>query len=143
MAGHDTTAGLISFFIYFMAKYPQHQRKLQEEIDSLSHLLNDEHIAEFCTEAKFMLQCINESLRLFPPIYIMDKQTIEDIQLGNHFIPKDTMVSVPNIAVQRNPHIWKNPNEFDPERWTIERIKEIPEELLRFSFIPFGVGQRG
>ena len=67
----------------------------------------------------------------------------EDVQLGNHYLIKDTTIALSIHAVHRNPNVWKNPNDFDPDRWLEERlVKEMPEDTLRFAFIPFSAGSR-
>jgi len=84
-------------------------------------------------------------MRLIPGSYTLDKVLTDDVQLrdGSYYLIKGTTVSVAIMGVHRNASIWKNPNTFDPDRWTEERIKEIPEEILRYAFIPFAIGQRG
>ena len=80
---------------------------------------------------------------MYPPVYIIDKQLTEDLQLGNHHLVKGTLVSISMQGIHRNPNVWKNPDEFDPDRWSEERLKaEMQEDTLRFAFIPFSVGAR-
>eukprot|EP01080_Neovahlkampfia_damariscottae_P000406 gene406-6820_t len=63
---------------------------------------------------KYLDQVINESLRLIPPVMMVNKETEEDTFLGDYFIPKGTMILINIWGLHRDPKIWENPNDVGP-----------------------------
>lgn len=109
------------------------------------HSNNDSHtldITNFLADIPLVEYAFNESLRLYPPGYVIDKVAVKDVTLGDHFITKGSIVSVHILGLHRNPEVWENPDTFDIDRWSPERLKKIPEDTLRFSFLPFSHGSR-
>lgn len=60
---------------------------------------------------------LNESMRLYPPAWITDRQNVEDDVLGKFSIKKDTLIGVSFYELHRNPKYWNNPDKFDPDRF--------------------------
>jgi enediyne biosynthesis protein E7 len=83
-------------------------------------------------------QVVNESLRLFPPAWLITRRALGEDQLGGHQIPKDALIIISPYTIHRHPRLWKDPDVFDPDRFAeLESNKHH-----RFSFIPFGGGPR-
>lgn len=129
---------MISNTFYFLCKYPEIQRKLRKEI--IETLNGNEINIEMISKINYLNQVMNESLRLIPPVMMVNKETDEDTFLGDYFIPKDTMILINIWGLHRDPSIWENPTKFDPDRWNDENLKKI--ENLRYKFLPFSVGPR-
>jgi len=81
---------------------------------------------------------IQESLRLYPPAAITDRETSSPIELDGKIFPKYTLFQVPIWAIHHNETYWPNPEKFDPSRFDAEHKHSITP----FSFIPFGGGPR-
>jgi cytochrome P450 len=129
----------VSNTIYLLCCHPEIQGKLRNEI--LKELKDKEHVTFSDIEKiTYLHQVVNESLRIIPPVPEVDKETDEDMFIGDFFVPKGTMVGINIYGLHHNPKIWENPNTFDPDRWEEERIRKIPN--FRYSFIPFSVGSR-
>jgi cytochrome P450 len=88
---------------------------------------------------KYLEQCIKESLRLYPPIQMIGRQTIKEFTVNNkYFIPSNSTVYVPLLCVHRDPQTFSNPEVFDPSRFSPEMCKNRNP----YSFIPFSAGPR-
>jgi len=136
-ASWGTTSSLISFAMYHMCKFPEYQQKLYEEIQQ--NIKGDEITYSDIKNLKFLSYILNETLRLFPPLLMSDRITWSDVYTDEIIIPKDSNFSINILSIHTNPNVWKNPLQFDPDRWSEERIKEIE---LNYNFIPFSNGNR-
>ena len=122
--------------------------------DEIQLVLGDKSHLEYDDVEKltYLNQVINETLRMFPPAISVAKMAIADTEIERYPFPTDvsffnqfliflkSYLEIDIVGLHYNPKVWKNPENFDPDRWSPERIKEIP--LLRFSWIPFSAGSR-
>lgn len=81
---------------------------------------------------------MTETLRLFPPGWLLSRRTVTELVLGEHRIPPGCNVLFSLHAIQRDPAVYPVPDVFDPDRWAGERAAAIS----RTSFLPFGAGNR-
>ncbi len=135
VAGHETTAWLLSWSLHFIAQYPEVAEKLLAEVvrlqgkpptfDDLSHL----------PYSKMILQ---ETLRMRPPVWFLQRESNTPITIGNHSYPKKTMFFVMVYANHHNPNIFPDPTTFMPERWANDAEKNLPKG----AYIPFATGAR-
>lgn len=123
IAGHDTSTALLAWTIALLGEHPEIQRRLVHEIDTLE-------------KSPLLDQVIKESLRLFPPIHIGNRQVVEEIRFGEGKIPAGERMFYSIYLTHRDPAIWENAEEFCPDRFAHGR-KTPP-----FSYIPFGGGPR-
>jgi cytochrome P450 len=121
VAGHETSANALSWMIYLLGKYPEHQRLIQEK---------DEGLREF-----LIRNIVLETLRLYPPAWVVDRISKEDDQVLNYVLPKDTVWIIYIRGMHRHPEYWKDADQFIPDRWS-------DPELNREAFMPFGAGPR-
>jgi len=132
IAGYETTAHSLSWFLYCLSIYPEYQKKLQNEVDSIlgnEKLPTPNHLGEM----KLLTCFIFESMRMFPVVPFGGQRLLaEDTTLSGYAIPKGTEVWVDTYSVHRNPKYWDNPNEFFPERFE----KPTP------AFMPYTIGPR-
>jgi cytochrome P450 family 6 len=140
MIGFETTSTATSFCLYELAKNPEIQRKLQNEIDEV--LLTDNKVHEFNYEKiksmKYLAACVDEALRKYPPGPFLSRETTKDYQIPGTKITirKGTSVVVPVFGIQNDPDYYEEPDTFKPERF----LKNSGEE--RHTFMPFGEGSR-
>lgn len=134
-AGHETTANALSFLFFLLAKNPQVQEKAYQEITSVN--LESEDILPEILKLKYVQKCIEETLRLYPPAYIIDRVAIGDDEIDDLKISKDTMVLMSIYELHRYEKFWDQPNEFNPERFTTLDKKEYQD-----YYYPFGAGPR-
>lgn len=134
-AGHETTANALSFLVFLLAKHPEIQEKAYQEVQNIS--LEGDDVLTQLLELKYVQQCIEEAMRLYPPAYIIDRVAIEDDEFEGLNIPKDSLVLMSIYELHRNENFWEAPNEFNPERFDASKKKEYQE-----YYYPFGAGPR-
>ncbi|KAL9706943.1 hypothetical protein quinque_010461 [Culex quinquefasciatus] len=138
--GHDTTTSGISFTIWHLAKYQDVQQRLYEEIDRI--LGKDKKTAELTNlkiqEFEYLDMVVKESLRMIPPVPIIGRCLLEDMEMNGVTIPAGTNISIKICNIHTNPKIWPNPDKFDPERFS----KTNEDKRGPYDFIPFSAGSR-
>ncbi|XP_073499638.1 cytochrome P450 4B1-like isoform X2 [Phyllobates terribilis] len=110
--GHDTTASGISWTLYCMAKYPEHQEKCREEI---REVLEDRTTVEWedLSKLPYTTMCIKESMRLYPPVPGVSRELKEPITFfDGRSLPKGTQVFLSMFCMNRSPIMWDNPEEL-------------------------------
>lgn len=135
IAGHETTANALTFTLHLLGNHPEIQQQLFEELQQIASETSD--ITQQLHKMVYTNAVINESMRLYPPAWITDRENIEDDSLLDFHIKKGTLVGVSFYEIHRNPKYWKNPETFDPGRFLGEQKKES----MRY-FYPFGAGPR-
>ncbi|KAM8930999.1 cytochrome P450 4B1-like [Pelodytes ibericus] len=136
--GHDTTSSGISWIIYAMAKYPEHQQKCREEI---GQVLGKRETVEWEDLGKltYTTLCIKECLRLYPPVPGVARQLIQPITFcDGRSLPKGAIVFLSIYAMNRSSSIWTNPEVFDPLRFSPENSSDRHSH----AFLPFSAGSR-
>ncbi|XP_030061112.1 cytochrome P450 4B1 [Microcaecilia unicolor] len=136
--GHDTTASGISWILYCMAKYPEHQEKCRKEIQEI---LGDRDTVEWDDLAKmtYITMCIKESLRLYPPVPGVSRQLTKPVTFyDGRSLPADSLVGISIYSLHRNARVWKDPEVFDPYRFSAENSAS----RHAYAFVPFAAGPR-
>ncbi len=136
VAGHETTAGLLNWMWYLLARHPESQNRLSSEFDRLPW----EEVPAIDTLPKYTYtrQVIDEALRLYPPLWLMTRRAVSDDQLGDFFVPAGTEIYISPYLIQRSPHLWEAPDQFDPDRMSPDNARDRHELAL----CPFGAGPR-
>ncbi|MEL4308573.1 cytochrome P450 [Joostella sp. CR20] len=134
-AGHETTANTLSFTLFLLAKHPEIQEKLYREIKDIT--IDEDQIAAVFKELPYVKACIEEAMRLYPPVYVIDRVAIEDDEVEGHIFKKDTLVLLSIYELHRAENFWKNPDEFNPDRFLNTDKKEYAA-----YYYPFGAGPR-
>lgn len=136
LAGHETTANTLSWTWYLLAQHPVVVRKLQAEVDGV--LAGRLPTADDLPQLVYTRQIVDESLRLYPPAWIVARQPLADDEVGGYHIPADSTVIMSPYLVQRHPAYWDDPAAFRPERFAAGWDRDRP----RFVYFPFGGGPR-
>jgi cytochrome P450 len=135
IAGHETTANALAFTWYLIASHPKEKEKLLAEIASSK--LEQPGMMDL-REMKFHRMVIDESLRLYPPAWIIGRQALNADKLGDFDVPALCTCGLPVYVIHRSAAYWKDPDNFIPERFNEENISSIP----KFAYFPFGGGPR-
>ena len=136
LAGHETTAIALSWAFAHLSQSPEIRRRLNEEADSvLEGFLPN---AADYPRLPYAQAVFQESLRLYPPLPITMRESIEDDEIGGYHIPAGSLIFVNFFANHHNPDHWINPEGFDPERF----LPENSQGRHRFAFLPFSGGPR-
>ncbi|MFH6987047.1 cytochrome P450 [Flavobacterium collinsii] len=135
IAGHETSANALTFTLYLLGRNPEIQQKVLDEILEIES--QTENVVEQLQQMTYLNAVINESMRLYPPAWITDRQNVEDDIIGQYHLKKGTLIGVSFYELHRNPKYWENPEEFIPERFLGEQKKHSMQ-----YFYPFGAGPR-
>lgn len=135
-AGSETSSNALAWAIYLLLHYPDKKEKLQAEIrqvvgketPQLAHL----------SALPYANQVIQETLRLYPPAWIVGRAAQKDDEVDGYQIRKGTQVVMPTWVVHRHSDLWENPHAFQPERFENEQAKA----RQKFAHFPFGGGPR-
>jgi len=133
VAGHETTSNALTFALQLVAQDKDAQKKIREEVNQFD--AND--ILNSIQKLPYSKQCIEETLRLYPPAYFSDRLSLEDDECNGVNIPKNTQVLLSYYEMHRHKEYWSNPEEFNPDRFHSANKKEYS-----VSYFPFGAGPR-
>ncbi|XP_071906464.1 cytochrome P450 97B2, chloroplastic-like isoform X2 [Coffea arabica] len=166
IAGHETTAAVLTWAVFLLAQHPSKMKKAQAEIDSV---LGQRRITiESIKKLEYIRLVVVETLRLYPQPPLLIRRSLKSDKLpGGHkgdnngyAIPAGTDIFLSVYNVHRSPYLWDNPNDFEPERFLVKRVSQgiegwagfdpsrspgalYPNEIMSdFAFLPFGGGPR-
>ena len=133
-AGHETTSNALTFTCELLARNPMAQTKILQEVQQIKNESND--IMQWIKNASYTKLVIEESMRLYPPAYFIDRVNIEEEVVNGILLPKGSNLLFSIYEIHRHSNFWKDPEAFIPERFL--------EEDLKFSknYYPFGAGPR-
>jgi cytochrome P450 len=132
-AGHETTANLLSWTLYLLARHPDVLAKLRQELDTL--LQGEIPTAEDLQQLVYTRAVLNESMRFRPPVGIIMRKIIKDTEIDGYSLKQGGLAIFSIYNIHHHPDFWQQPEQFDPERF-------LNGENRRFSFMPFGTGER-
>ena len=135
VAGHETTASTVNWVWYLLSRHPKVEDKLLTELNTISGegLPGVADMAKLC----YTRHVLDETLRLYPPGWLMTRKAIKDDQFGQYYVPGGTEVYISPYLIQRHPAIWDSPEQFDPDRFEAARSRERhPMTMLPFSAGP-------
>ncbi len=136
IAGHETTANALSWIWYLLDQHPEEQERLREEV--VRELAGETPSYANIHRLKRLRMVFLEALRLYPPLWMLDRRALGPDLLGDTRISKGDLVIISSYAIHRKPDLWKDPDLFRPERF--EPGHE--EQSNKFAYIPFGSGPR-
>jgi cytochrome P450 len=136
LAGHETTANLLTWTWYLLALNPEIERKLRREIDEV--LGRKKPVFEDIEKLTYTKMVISESLRMYPPAWIIGRRALEAHEIGGFRIPARALVAVSSWITHHDARWYPEPLRFDPERWR----PDVQAARPKFSFFPFAAGPR-
>ena len=136
VAGHETTANALTWTWYLLSQHPEVEAKLHDEL----HAVLDGKLptAEDVARLSYTEMVFAESMRLYPPAWIIGRRVLTDYRVGDYVIPGGSIILMSQWVMHHDPRFYSEPFEFDPERWTPERRESRP----KFAYFPFGGGPR-
>ncbi|HEX7053154.1 MAG TPA: cytochrome P450 [Burkholderiales bacterium] len=136
LAGHETTARALAWTLYLLARFPAWEARAADEVAAVagSAPVQPEHIERLGV----VQQVLKESMRLYPPVPMMGRQAAEDTTLGGVPLRRGMSAVLPIYAIHRHAARWRDPDVFDPERFSPRNEARIE----RFQYLPFGGGPR-
>lgn len=166
IAGHETTAAVLTWAVFLLAQNPSKMKKAQEEVDLV--LGKGRPNFELLKELKYIRLIVAETLRLFPQPPLLIRRALKPDTLPGGYngdkngypIPAGTDIFISVYNLHRSPYFWDNPRDFEPERFQVNKASDgiegwdgfdpsrspgalYPNEIISdFSFLPFGGGPR-
>ncbi|UQA63364.1 cytochrome P450 [Polyangium aurulentum] len=136
LAGTETAAATLAWAFHLLGQHSEIERRLHAEVDEVL----SGRVAGFDDVPKlgYTQRVISETLRLYPPTWLLSRRTTEEVTLGGHRLAPGTNILFSLYALQRDPDLFPDPERFDPDRWLPDRSKAVP----RGAMLPFGAGQR-
>lgn len=133
MAAHDTSTSTISTTLYCLARNPEWQERLRAAALALPDYLSYDQL----NDLEELSWVIHEVLRKHPPLPVMPRVVVKDIDHAGYRLTPGTLVAVPVLHTHHDPAWWTDPHGFDPERFAPGR-----EEHRRHKYLwaPFGGG---
>ena len=136
IAGHETTAVLLSWTFYLLSKNLNARDRLQAEVRQV--LAGRVPTVEDIPDLAYTRMVLDETMRLYPPAWITSRKSIEADEIEGFLIPAGADVSISPYATHHDPNLWPDPEQFDPERFSPERSAG----RHRYAYFPFGGGPR-
>lgn len=137
LAGHDTTGGALPWVWYLLARNPEAEARLVEEVQRV--LQGRLPTAEDLPQLAYTQMVVKETLRLYPQAYVLfARVAAEDVELGGYQIPRGSQVYPVPYIIHRDARWHPDPQCFEPERFAPQRFDQLPN----CAWIPFGAGPR-
>jgi cytochrome P450 len=151
LAGHETTANLLSWTWYLLATHPEVEGRLLAELAGV--LAGRLPTAADVPKLHYTEQVVLETLRLYPPAYATGREALGDCMLGGYRIHRGMTVILSQWVMHRHPKYFERPDEFDPDRWRscseaggqsgkADGHDELLKRLPKYAYFPFGGGPR-
>ena len=138
LAGHETTANLLTWAFYLLSQNPDAEARLHSELDALG---DSPLTAHDVTRLPYARAVIAETMRLYPPAWIVGRRAMTEYFIGDVRIPPRAIVLMSQWIVHRDPRWWPDAEVFQPERWLAGGSALHPSRP-KFSYFPFGAGTR-
>ena len=123
--------------------HPNVQSKVHQELDSI---FGDDHdrliTADDISLLKYLECCVKESMRLIPTIFMVGREIINNLQIGDYKIPKGTAVNIDFYSLHHDPEQFDQPEKYIPERFCSETSTSTSTRRHPFAYLPFSAGPR-
>ena len=136
LAGHETTAVLLTWVWYLLSKHPGAARRVREE--ALEVLGDRTPGVGDLPKLGYARMVVDETLRLYPSVWVLARKAVEDDEIGGCRVPAGTGLFVCPYVTHRRDYLWENPEGFDPGRFAPGSGDGRP----RYAYYPFGGGPR-
>jgi cytochrome P450 len=134
-AGHETTTLVLAWTCFLIATRPD----VVERMTAEAAFLNGRSPAyEDLMKLRYSRMVVEESMRLYPPVWTLGRTAIHEDEIGGYHIPAGSEILIFPYITQRHPQWWQDPDTFRPERFAPENSAQRP----RYAYLPFGAGPR-
>ena len=133
VAGHETVASALTWTLMLLAEHPDAQQRLRDEARAAA----DWTPMQLRQRLPWTRAVVDESLRLFPPGWVVSRRAAQADSLGGQPVPHGTLVIISPWLLHRNPRYWPDPSDFRPGRFLDEMSTQV-----RPAYLPFGLGPR-
>ena len=137
VAGYETSAGTLNWAWYLLSKHKDEEEKLYQEAKPIFSDLDDLSF-ETVNSMNYTQAILEETLRLYPPVWLFSRKTTDDDVLEGYEIPINSNLFVSPYILHRTKEFWSNQNKFNPERFT----QEGGVRITNSAYFPFSLGPR-
>ena len=140
VAGFETSSTTMTFAMYELARQPEIQERLREEINIVLAKHGGKVTYDAIQEMKYMDTVINETLRMYPPVPVLFRKCVKDYKVPDQdvVIKKGVKILIPILGIHYDNDHYPNPEKFDPERFNdVNKSKRH-----NYAHLPFGEGPR-
>ena len=134
--GHETVTIALTWAWHLLSLHPDVQERFHAELDEV--LSGRAPTVDDLADLEVTEQILTEAMRLYPPIWRTGRVVLEPFELAGYPIPAGALLCLSPLITHRDPRWFENPDEFRPERWTLD----FREKLHKFAYFPFGGGPR-
>ncbi|WP_131745071.1 cytochrome P450 [Frankia sp. Cppng1_Ct_nod] len=137
LAGHETTANALSWTFHLLGRHPEVAAQLHAELDTV--LADRRPSVDDLARLPYTDAVFTESMRLYPPVWMMGRHLVEDRVVGGYQLPAGSTLLLSQWVVHHDEMWWPEPERFNPDRWIGDhRNPQRP----RYAYFPFGGGPR-
>ena len=136
LAGYETISNALAWTWYLLSQHPEVEARFHSELDTV--LGGRLPTVDDLNRLVYTRLVFTEAMRLYPPIWFLDRRPIKDYVAGEYLVPAGSVVIISQWLVHHDPRYYSEPFRFDPERWTPELLAQRP----KFAYFPFGGGPR-
>ncbi len=136
MAGHETTANTLTWTWFLLSQHPEAEARLHRELETV--LAGRPPKFADLPRLPYTESVINETLRVYPTVWMVGRENIEPVELGGYQMPVGTTFFMPQWVIHRDSRWFDDPDVFRPERWE----GGLMQRLHRYAYFPFGGGPR-
>ncbi|WP_455206439.1 cytochrome P450 [Kaarinaea lacus] len=136
VAGSETSATTMNWTWYRLSQHHDVEQKVHDAVDHASYaqIPGFEHLDEL----GYIRQVVEEVLRLYPPVWLFTRKTLEDDTIAGYDVAAGTDIAISPYYIHRHPSFWGDPEKFDPERFAPDKEKQ----RNKYAYIPFSAGPR-
>jgi cytochrome P450 len=138
LAGHETTANVLSWTWFLLGQNPEVEEKLIQELGRV--LGGRVPTPADLPQLVYSDMVLRESMRLYPPVWVIGRRALAPFRLGEYELPADTNVLISQLILHKDPRYFPEPLAFNPDRWRANDPRAA--SLPRFAYFPFGGGPR-
>jgi cytochrome P450 len=136
LAGHETTASLLAWSLYVLAREPEIEQRLAAEADAAE--LGDPPTLDQVRALEQASRFVQEVLRLYPPAWTIARNALAADRIAGYGVPAGALVMISPYLAHRLPEFWPEPERFDPERFAPAAVRARHP----FAYFPFSLGPR-
>jgi cytochrome P450 len=140
VAAHGSTAVFLSWTFYHLAKHPEIQSRVVNEV--AEKIGSRKPVFDDLEQLPYTRQVIEESMRITPPGWVISRSTIGEDRFGDYVVPPKSMILISPYLMHHHPEFWSEPEKFDPERFNPANADQIRKATKEGYYIPFSAGPR-
>jgi cytochrome P450 len=134
LAGHETIANALTYALFLLAQHPEHVAKIRSEVNAVAG--QNELGAEEYEQIAFTRRALAESMRLYPPVWVLGRAITEPCSIGAHMAPAGSILFASQYLLHRDARFFAEPDHFNPDRFL------AGNKIHQFAYFPFGIGPR-